>query len=62
MENQTNKTSLTNLFFVLFVGLKLTGNIDWSWWVITSPFWGGIILSIICQKIIKEVNSGNNRK
>ena len=26
---------------VLFVGLKLTGYIDWSWWWGTSPLWGG---------------------
>lgn len=29
---------------VLFVGLKLTGHIDWSWWWVTAPFWGGIAL------------------
>lgn len=28
---------------VLFVGLKLTGHIDWSWWLITLPMWGGIV-------------------
>ena len=25
---------------VLFVGLKLTGYIDWSWLWVTAPFWG----------------------
>jgi len=25
--------------FILFVVLKLTGQIDWSWWWITSPLW-----------------------
>ncbi len=29
---------------VLFVGLKLTGTISWSWWYITLPFWGGLVL------------------
>jgi len=23
----------------LFVGLKLTGYIDWSWWAVLSPLW-----------------------
>lgn len=32
------------LLGVLFVGLKLTGFIDWSWWWVTAPFWGGIAL------------------
>lgn len=25
---------------LMFVGLKLTGYIDWSWWWVTLPFWG----------------------
>lgn len=32
------------LLGVLFVGLKLGGVIDWSWWYVTMPFWGGIAL------------------
>jgi hypothetical protein len=25
--------------FLLFLGLKLTNVIDWSWWWVTSPLW-----------------------
>jgi len=25
--------------FLVFLVLKLTGNIDWSWWWVTSPLW-----------------------
>jgi len=32
------------LLGVLFVGLKLTGFINWSWWWVTAPFWGGLAL------------------
>lgn len=32
------------LLGVLFVGLKLTGIINWSWWWVTAPFWGGLAL------------------
>ncbi len=31
--------SLTAVLFVVFLVLKLTGNIDWSWWWVTSPIW-----------------------
>lgn len=31
---------------VLFVGLKLTGFISWSWWWVTAPFWGPFALII----------------
>jgi len=27
------------LLAVLFVGLKLTGHIAWSWWWVLSPLW-----------------------
>ena len=32
------------LLGVVFVALKLTGFIDWSWWWVTAPFWGGFAL------------------
>ena len=28
---------LLSLLTILFVGLKLTGFIDWSWWLVVSP-------------------------
>ena len=33
--------------FVIFLILKLTKVIDWSWWWVTVPLWGGILLWII---------------
>ena len=37
------------LLTILFIGLKLTGYIDWSWWWVLSPLWIGlaVILAII---------------
>jgi len=32
------------LLGILFVALKLTGYIDWSWWWVTAPLWGGLVL------------------
>jgi hypothetical protein len=32
------------LLGVLFVALKLTGHISWSWWWVTTPFWGWLVL------------------
>ena len=33
---------------LVFITLKLTGFIDWSWWWVTAPLWGGaaIVLSV----------------
>lgn len=38
---------LTTLLTVLFVGLKLTNYINWSWWWILSPLWIPIVLAIL---------------
>lgn len=35
---------LLGLLGVLFVGLKLTHFISWSWWWVTAPFWGAFAL------------------
>ena len=43
-----------NMLQVLFIGLKLTNNIDWSWWLVLSPIWIQfvIVLFFICFLII----------
>jgi phosphoglycerol transferase MdoB-like AlkP superfamily enzyme len=30
---------IIGLVFIVFLVLKLTGVIDWSWWWVTSPLW-----------------------
>lgn len=37
-------TSLIGLLGVAFVILKLCKVITWSWWWVTLPFWGGLVL------------------
>ncbi len=50
MSSKTKSTStgVSGLFLlgILFVALKLTGYINWSWWWVTVPFWGGAVLLI----------------
>lgn len=41
-----NSISVAGMLGVLFVGLKLTNIIDWSWWWVTCPFWIGA--AVIC--------------
>jgi hypothetical protein len=36
-DNKSNGIGFGGVLTVLFVGLKLTGYIDWSWWWVTSP-------------------------
>lgn len=35
------------LVFLTFLVLKLTNNIDWSWWWVTSPLWGGVVAAYL---------------
>lgn len=40
--------------FILFVTLKFTHVIDWSWWLVTLPLWGvGLLALIIGAKASK---------
>ncbi len=40
-KNNTNSGGLGfgSILFLIFLVLKLTGSIDWSWWWVTSPLW-----------------------
>ena len=35
------------ILFLLFLTLKLTGQIDWSWWWVTCPLWGPLAFCIV---------------
>ena len=43
---------LLGVLGVAFVVLKLTGAIDWSWWLVTSPFWAGPVFVIAFAAVI----------
>lgn len=38
-ERATHGIGLMQLLTVLFIGLKLTNYIDWSWWWVFAPLW-----------------------
>ena len=35
------------LLAIVFITLKLTGHIDWSWWWVLSPFWIPIVIAAV---------------
>jgi hypothetical protein len=45
------------LLAILFIGLKLTGFINWSWWWVTAPLWGCLALAIIIVTIFFVVTA-----
>ena len=43
--------SLPGVVGIVFVILKLTDEIDWSWWWVTAPFWGPLALTVLLALI-----------
>ena len=37
----------------VFVGLKVTEHVDWSWWWVVSPLWIYSIILVIIDKLEK---------
>ncbi len=55
MENkQVNSggISFIGMLTILFIGLKLTNYIDWSWWWVLSPLWISACLVILIVIVI----------
>lgn len=44
---QSGGIGFAGLLTILFVGLKLTGYINWSWWWVLSPLWISALVAIL---------------
>lgn len=47
-----NGIGFGSLLLLLFLGLKLGGVIDWSWWWVLSPLWIAITLVLFLAFLI----------
>ena len=47
--NSSGGIGFVGLLTILFIGLKLTHYIDWSWWWVLAPLW---ILPIVCVGVL----------
>jgi hypothetical protein len=54
MANKTSSNGIGfgTVLFLVFLVLKLTGNIDWSWWWVTSPIWIPLALGVVVMGIM----------
>lgn len=51
------------LLTVLFIGLKLTGYIDWSWWWVLSPLWISFLVVAVFLAVVFTIAAwGESRK
>ena len=44
--------TVATILTILFVGLKLAGFIDWSWWFVFSPLWISLIIAGIIMSVV----------
>lgn len=57
-EKKTTQTGVNGLTLltILFIGLKLTGYIDWSWWWVLAPTWAPLAIAlavlVVCWTIL----------
>lgn len=43
---------LPGLIFIIFLILKLTHFINWSWWWVTSPLWLPLLIIIVLGTVL----------
>ena len=46
-QHEIGTSLFANLLLLLFIGLKLTHYIDWSWWWVLSPAWITVSIAMI---------------
>ena len=51
---KNNGIGIADVITVSFILLKLTGNIDWSWWWVLSPIWIGAIMLFV-HELLKRI-------
>ena len=56
-----NGIGLGGVLFVVFLVLKLTGVIGWSWWWVTGPLWIPAVIVIIAFAVICVVATVKRR-
>ena len=56
-----NGVGFFTLLGLLFIGLKLTGFVDWAWWVVLAPIWGQLafIALLFVALVIVELVEGD---
>lgn len=61
-ESSSSGIGFTGFLTILFIALKLTNFIDWSWWWVLSPMWltavifvFAVIVLVLIRKAIERL-------
>lgn len=49
------RSIILELLLVLFIGLKLTGYINWSWWWVMAPLWMPLAIGLALGLVVLVV-------
>jgi hypothetical protein len=60
--NLSNGLGLGTILFLIFMVLKLTNYIDWSWWWVTAPLWIPLLIILGVLAVIGIVFLVNRNK
>jgi hypothetical protein len=44
---KSSSISFSGVLTIVFIVLKLTGSIDWSWWWVVAPLWLPITVAVV---------------
>jgi hypothetical protein len=67
MKNEQATSSglgIGTVLFIVFLILKLTNVIDWSWWWVTAPLWIplGLVVLILIVTLLEIIAIATKRK
>jgi hypothetical protein len=51
-ESRSSGIGIGMVLFIVFLVLKLTGTINWSWWWVTSPLWIPFVVAVVILGIV----------
>lgn len=43
------------ILFIVFLVLKLTHVINWSWWWVTAPLWGSVLAVLLFLLVVYAI-------
>jgi hypothetical protein len=57
-ESKTGGIGFSGLLTIVFITLKLTDYIDWSWWWVLSPLWIPFVVIVLVILLLAIFTNG----
>jgi hypothetical protein len=55
-ETQSGGIGFLGLLTIVFITLKLTDYIDWSWWWVLAPMWLSLVVVLLIAALVVAVD------